>query len=334
MHDPTAPDFLKIGLGFAAAIVLFLYGVGLLADELKAVAGDRMRAWLARCTGNPFLGVMTGVVVTVLLDSSSAVGVIVVGLVHARAMTFPQALGVVLGANIGTTVSSQVYALDAVKYGPVLLPPGLILHALGPSDRWRRVGGVLLGLGMVFFALTYLEDLAYPLRGYEPFRAAMGRLENPLLGVLAGAAFTAVVQSSSAVMGVMITLIGQGAVTMDAAVAVMMGAEVGTTLDVLAASGTRSRAAVRVGVFHLLFNVTSVALFVGLTGLLIRAAGWLAGDDPRRQLATAHVLFNAAGVLLCVGFVGPVARGLEWLVPDRPAGGQAGSSRAITNTPS
>jgi len=290
------PDFVAIGLAFAAGLALFLLGVDLLSESLKAAAGERVKGIIGRFTTNRF---------------------IVVGLVHARAMTFPQALGVVMGANIGTTVSSQIYALDVAKYGPVLLLPGLLLHWLGRSERQRQVGGAMLGLGLLFFALSHFEEAARPLRDYEPFRAMMLRMESPLLGVLVGAIVTAVFQSSSALMGILIAMVGQKAVSLDAAVAMMLGAEFGTCLDVLVATTGRSREAVRVGVFQLGFNVACVALFVGFTDRLTRVAVWVAGDDVKRQLATAHVIFNAAGVLLFVPFTRTVARAVERLIPDR-----------------
>lgn len=322
-----SPDFVSIGLAFAAGLVFFLFGVNLLSDSLKAVAGDWMKRAIDRLTTNRFAGVATGAAATAVLDSSSAVAIIVVGLVHARAMTFPQALGVVMGANIGTTLSSQIYALDVVKYGPVLLLPGLLLHWLGTSERQRHGGGAALGLGMVFFALTHLEDAAEPLREYEPFRALMLRMENPVLGVLAGAAATAAVQSSSATMGILIAFVGQGAITLDAAVAVMLGAEIGTCVDVLVASAGRSREAVRVGVFQLGFNLACVALFIGFTGPLARAAAW-AADDPKQQLATAHMLFNVLSVLAFVGFTRTMARGVERLVPERGGRNAASEKRS------
>jgi phosphate:Na+ symporter len=323
--NPT-PDFVAIGLAFAAGLAIFLSGANLLSESLRAAAGEGMKRAIGRLTTNRLAGILTGAVATAALDSSSAVAIIAVGLVHARAMTFPQALGVVMGANIGTTVSSQIYALDAVKYGPVLLLPGLLLHWLGRSEAQRRWGGAVFGLGLVFFALTHLEEAARPLRDYGPFRALMLRMADPLWGVLAGAAVTAVIQSSSAMMGILIALAGQGAVRLDAAVAMMLGAEIGTCPDVLVASAGRSREAVRVGVFQLGFNVACVALAVGLVGPLTRAAAWLAGADVKRQLATAHVLFNVGGVLASVWFTRTIAGAVERLIPDRAGGPSAGDA--------
>ncbi len=317
------PDFSAMGLAFCAGLAAFLLGVNFLSENLKAAAGDGMKRWIARFTTNRFAGVLSGVVATALLDSSSAVAIIAVGLVHARAMTFPQALGVVMGANVGTTVSSQIYATGVAEYGQVLTLPGLLLHWLGRSDKWKHVGGVAFGLGLVFFGLHHIETAAKPLEGYEPFRQFMTRMENPLLGVFAGAVATAVIQSSSAMMGILIILVGQG-VSLPAAAAMMMGAEVGTCLDVLVAAAGRSREAVRVGVFQMGFNVASVALFVAFTGPLVSLATTIAGDDPKRVLATAHVLFNVAGVLVFIGLTDTMAKLVLRLVPNKPGDGDGG----------
>lgn len=320
-----SPDYLSMGLGFVAALGVFLVGVHLLSENLKVAAGERLKRLIARGTSNTGFAILSGTVATAALDSSSAVIIIVVGLVHAEAMTFRQALGVVLGANIGTTASSQLYALDVVRYAAWVALPGLALRLLGRSETWRAVGGSLLGLGMVFAALTAFEELAKPLREDESFRGLMAGLTNPLAGVAVGAVVTAALQSSSATVGILIALAGQGAVPGPVAVALMMGAEIGTCLDVLVASAGRSREAVRVGVFQLLFNVTTVLLFVGLAGPLASAAAALSGD-PKQQLALAHVLFNVAGVLLFAPFLGPVSGLVERLIPGRA--GSAGDANA------
>lgn len=316
------PNTISIACGFMAGVVIFMLGASLLSESLKDLAGDRMKRIISTCTANRVCGVLSGVVATAALDSSSAVAIIVVGLVHAKVMDLRQAVGVVMGANIGTTVSSQIYALDVVKYGPVLMLAGLPLHWLGGA-RWRHIGGATLGLGLVFFAMTHLEDVTRPLRGHEPFRDFMKGLENPLLGALAGAIGTAVIQSSSAMVGILIAMVGQGAVSMPVAVAMMLGAEIGTCLDVVVATAGRSREAVRVGLFQLLFNVAGVALFIGFVGPLADLAGRVAGDDPKRQLATAHVLFNVISVAAFAGFAGSIARALEWAIPDAEAAPQA-----------
>jgi phosphate:Na+ symporter len=309
-------DFTMISFGFVAGVVIFLYGVQLLSESLKAVAGDRMKRIISRATANRCLGVLTGAVVTAILDSSSAVSIIVVGLVHARAMSFQQALAVVMGANIGTTVSSLIFALDAVKYGSALLLPGLLLHWLGRSESTRHWGGAILGLGMAFFALHYLEEIARPLRNYEPFIHLMQRMESPVLGILTGAAITAVIQSSSATMGILIVLVGQGSLGLNAAIGIMLGAEIGTCLDVLVATIGRSREAVRVGVFQLCFNFACIAIAGWFIVPLGQIATRIAGDDLKQQLAIAQVIFNVAGVAIFIGWTSLIARIVERMVPE------------------
>ena len=315
-----------IAISFIAGLAIFLFGVQMMSERLKSVIGDRMKLIIGRFTTNRFLGVLTGTVATAVLDSSSAVCIIVVGLVHARAMSFRQAIAVVMGSNIGTTLSSQIYALDLVKYGSVLLLPGLLLMWLGRTETWRHWGGVAFGLGLVFFALHFIEQAVHPLREDQRFRSLMTQLQNPLYGILAGAIVTAVIQSSSATMGILIALIGQDAVSMPAAIAIMIGAELGTCLDVLMAGLGRSREALRVGVFQLLFNAASVVIAVGFTGPLADLSHMIAGEDPKRQLATAHVLFNILGVLLFLLFTPMLAALVTRLVPN-------GKESATSNHP-
>lgn len=311
-------DIPSILLGLTGGLVLFLHGIGLLSSSLKAVAGPRLKRLIARFTTNRYAGVGTGAAATAALQSSSATTIMAVGLVNAGAMDLSQSLGVVMGANIGTTLTSQVFAFDLMHYGPLVMLAGLLLAALGRSPGWRELGGVVLGLGLVFFALDLMGEATRPLRDHEPFVEFLCRLENPVWGVLAGAAFTAVIQSSSAMMGILITMVGQGSMTLDAAVAIMLGAEIGTCLDTLVATIGRSREAVRVGVFQLVFNVASVLLFLGLTDPLARLAAWTAPEDVERQLANAHVLFNVTSVVVFLGFTRTAAGLVRRLIPGGP----------------
>ena len=248
-------DYYAMGLGLTAGLMLFLLGVGMMSDGLKAVAGDRMKSVLARFTSNRLAGVATGAAVTTVLDSSSATTIMVVGLVDAGLLELSQALGVILGANIGTTVSSQLIASDVMQYAPIALLVGFLMRSLTKGETWPQVGTIVLGLGLVFFGLDHMEEATRPLQDHEPFLALMHRMENPLLGVAAGAIFTAIIASSSAMLGIIIVMAGNGAITLPAALALMMGAEIGTCADTLLATAGRSRAAVRAGVFQLIFNV-------------------------------------------------------------------------------
>lgn len=317
-------DVVQIVLGLVAGLALFLYGVGRLASGMRAAAGDRMKQLLERATTNRVAGVLTGAAATAVLDSSSVTIIMVVALVDAGLLTFVQSLGVILGANIGTTVSSQLIALDVQRYAPLAMAAGLLLGVLArrrdPAGRWAHAGAALFGLGLVFFGLAQMGDAVEPLKASGRFNAWMAGLERPLVGVAAGALTTLVIQSSSATLGIAITLAAQGLLTLPAGVAVMLGAEIGTCADTLLATLGRSREALRAGVFHLLFNVATVTVGVALVVPLADLARAL-GGGPARQIANAHVAFNVAGVLAALVVLGPAARALERLVPARATGG-------------
>ncbi|HYW05438.1 MAG TPA: Na/Pi symporter [Longimicrobium sp.] len=304
--------------GLVVGLVLFLYGVTRLSEALRAAFGDRLRDGLARFTRNRFAGVGTGAVATALVDSSSVTIATVIALVHAGVLPFAHSLGVILGANIGTTLSSQLFALRGAAFAPIVLALGFALHAFGRSERARHGGGALLGLGMIFFGLEEMGRAVEPLRDHAAFAAWMTKLENPFVGLLAGLVATAVLQSSSATLGLAITLAGEGMMTLPAGVAVMLGAEIGTCADTLLAALGRSRAALRAGLFHLGFNVAAALVGLAFATRIADAAAWMAGGagDVPRQIANAHLLFNVAGVVLVVGFLPRIARWMIRVVPD------------------
>lgn len=322
-------DVTGVVLGMVAGLALFLYGVSRLATGMRAVAGDGMRQFLARATTNRFAGVASGTAATAILDSSSVTIIMVIALVDAGLLSFVQSLGVILGANIGTTISSQIIALDIERYSPAVLAVGLLLHAFGRRESWRHAGIAIFGMGLVFFGLGQMGAAVAPLQESGRFVEWMARLESPLVGVAAGALTTVVIQSSSATVGIAITLASQGLLTLPAGVAVMLGAEIGTCADTLFATLGRSREALRAGVFHLLFNVASVAVGIALLEPLVSLAR-VSGGDPARQIANAHVAFNVAGVLAVILALTPIARGLERLLPARPPGAtEAGGGEAV-----
>jgi len=313
----------EIALGMVAGLALFLYGVSRLATGMRAVAGDRMRQLLARATTNRFAGVVTGTVATAVLDSSSVTIIMVIALVDAGLLSFVQSMGVILGANIGTTVSSQLIALDVERYSPLVLAAGLVVHVAGRTETWRHAGAAIFGMGLIFFGLGQMGTAVEPLKESARFAEWMVRLESPLIGVVAGALTTLVLQSSSATVGIVITLASQGLIGLPAGVAVMLGAEIGACADTLVATVGRSRDALRAGVFHLLFNVLAVAGGIVLLQPLV-ALSVAMGGDVARQVANAHVAFNVAGVIVVVLVLTPIARALDRLIPSpstlRPAG--------------
>ena len=214
-----------------------------------------MKRLLARFTTNPFAGLVTGTLATTALDSSSVVIIMTIAMVHVGVLTFSQALGIVLGANIGTTIGGQIIAFDVAKYAPAFLLIGLLVHFFGSGDRWKNWGLAVIGAGLIFFGLDHIGSAMEPFKNYAPFIETMKQLSsNPFFGVLLGAGFTVVIQSSSGTMGIIIILASDGLIPLPAAVHLMLGAEVGTCADTLLASIGRSLDAFRTAIFHLLFN--------------------------------------------------------------------------------
>lgn len=309
-----------IALEVLGGLVLFLFGVLQLASGLEPLANDRAREWLARFTSNRFAGVLAGAVATTVLDSSSVTIILVIALVNSGLLTSSQSLGVILGSNIGTTVSSQIFALDVEAYAPFVLLVGFLVFVTSRgSVRRRSVGIAILGLGLVFFGLHYMGQAVEPLRDDQRFLDWITRLERPSLGLAVGAVATIVLQSSSAMLAIVITLASQSLMTLPAGLALMLGAEIGTCADTLVASIGRSRAALRAGVFHLTFNVVCAVIGVLLIGQLAALARFLpGGGEVARQIANAHVSFNVLGVALFIGVTPQIARLLERVIPDGP----------------
>lgn len=303
-------------------LVLFLYGVMQLARAVEPLATDRARQLLGRFTTNRFAGVATGTVATTALDSSSVTIILVIALVNGGLLTFTQSLGVIMGSNIGTTISSQIFALDLEGYAPLILLVGFFLFVTARgSERRTHIGLAVLGLGLVFFGLHYIGEAVSPLRDDPRFMRWMAGLERPIVGLAVGAIATIVIQSSSAMLGIVITLASQGLLTLPAGLAVMLGAEIGTCADTLVASIGRTRAALRAGVFHMAFNVTCAAIGVLFIDKLAALAMALPGGGSlTRQIANAHVAFNVLGVAAFIGFTPVIARLLTHVVPDRSAG--------------
>lgn len=300
---------MELVLGLAGGLVVFLYGASQLAEVLKNVAGDRVRNALARMTDNRIKGLLAGTVATTILDSSSVTIITLIAMVHAELLSFAATLPVILGSNIGTTISSQIFAMNWDEYSPVLMAGGFLTQALGRTEAWKQRGRVVLSFGLVLFGLHLMGTAMEPLEKYEPFISILKRMEKPLLGALAGALFTVLIQSSSATLGIIITMAGGGMVSLEAGIAMMLGAEIGTCADTLLASIGKSRDAVRAGMFHLGFNVVTVAVGIALIVWLTNFTRWISGGaGVDRQIANAHVLFNVAGALIVIPFVGTIGR--------------------------
>jgi len=316
--------------GLFGGLALFLFGMDVLTHALKSAAGDYIKDVLARMTSNRFLGVATGALVTAMIQSSSVTTVIMVGFISAGLMTMAQSVAVIIGANIGTTITAQILAFKVTKLSLPLIAGGFLVSFTAKGEHLRQSGSIVLGLGLVFFGMALMSDALYPLRSYPPFIDFMVSMKNPLLGAAVGAGFTAIVQSSSATTGILIVMASQGLIGLETAIAIALGANVGTCVTAALASIGKPREAKRAAIVHTLFNVAGVMLWIGLIPQLAAFAAWispaaeelsgmerLAADTPR-QIANVHTFFNVANALLFVGFTTQIARFVNWLLPDIP----------------
>ncbi len=316
--------------GLFGGLALFLFGMDVMTKALKSAAGDYMKDVLGKLTRNRFVGVGMGAFVTAVIQSSSVTTVILVGFISAGLMSMSQSVAVIIGANIGTTITAQILAFKVTKLALPIIAGGFLLSLTAKSNQWKQIGMIMLGLGLVFYGMSIMSGALNPLRSYEPFIQFMISMENPLLGALVGALFTAVVQSSSATTGILIVMASQGLVGIESAIAIALGANIGTCVTAALASIGKPREAVRAAVVHTLFNVAGVLLWISFIPQLAELAHWmsptaegltgtdlLAAETPR-QIANIHTFFNIANAFIFVGFTTQLAKLVEWMVPDRP----------------
>ncbi|MBN8452008.1 Na/Pi cotransporter family protein [Accumulibacter sp.] len=323
------PDWLMMTVELLGGLAIFLYGMLQMEEGLKAVAGERMKGILARLTVNRFMGVGTGALVTAVIQSSSVTTVLVVGFISAGLMSLSQSVGVIMGANIGTTITAQIVAFKITKAALGMIAVGFAMLFIAKNERTKHYGEMLMGLGMVFFGMHVMSEAMEPLRSYQPFLDLMKTMDNPIVGVLIATAFTALIQSSSASTGIVIVMASQGFISLQAGIALAFGANIGTCATALLAVIGKPREAVRAAIVHLLFNVCGVLIwlpFIGFIASLVTSispsypdldgAARLAAETPR-QIANAHTFFNIANTLIFIWFTTQIARLVEWLVPDR-----------------
>lgn len=311
-------NLILIILNFIAGISLFLLGVSKMSEGMKAIASDKMKELLSKFTTNVFAGIATGAIATTVLDSSSIVIIMVIALVNAQLLTLKQSLGIILGSNIGTAVGSQIIAFNIGEYAAIPLLAGLILFLSAKNNNLKQIGQSVLGLGLIFFGLHYISTSAEPLKTIPAFSNLMLQIETPYKGALAGTITTLIIQSSSATLGIVISLANQQLITLSASIAVMLGAELGTCSSALIASIGRSRDAIRVGVFHLFFNLVSLTMGLLLIVPFTALVNFVSGSSSlARHIANAHVLFNILGVLLFVAFIPILSKLLVKIIPEK-----------------
>ena len=315
-------NFLQMSLSLFGGLALFLFGMNHMTEVLKEAAGSGLRSALGKLTKNRFSAVATGSVVTAIFQSSSVTTVLLVGFMSAGLMTLQQSIGVIMGANIGSTVTAQIIAFKVAKYALALVGVGFAMSFVRRFDRVKQVGLFLMGLGLIFHGMGLMSDATSPLRDYPPFIDVMKQMDRPLLAILAGATFTAIVQSSALTTGVVIVLASQGFIRLEAGIAIAMGANIGTCATAMLASIGKPRPAVQAAVSHIIFNVIGVVgwfFFIDQLAMLVqRITPGSTADALPRQIANAHTIFNIANTVALIGFIGPFAALVRRIVPLAP----------------
>ena len=252
----------QIGITLLGGLALFLYGMQMMSENLEAVAGSRMKGILEKLTANRFLGVLVGAGITAVIQSSSATTVMVVSFVNSGLMTLRQAVWLIMGPNIGTTVTGLLVALDIQAMAPLIAFAGIMMVLFSKKKKVQSVGSIIAGLGVLFIGLGMMSDAMIPLRDSEAFVNVVTTFSNPLIGITVGALFTAVIQSSSASVGILQALANSGLIGLPNAVYVLFGQNIGTCITAVLASVGANRSAKRATLIHLMFNVIGTAIFV------------------------------------------------------------------------
>ncbi|MBD5779922.1 Na/Pi cotransporter family protein [Pelagicoccus sp. NFK12] len=316
------PPFFSITLSLVGGLAIFILGMGFMTQALTHIAGSRLKDLLASFTRNRFAAAATGAAITAAVQSSSVTTVLLVGFSSAGLISVAQSVGVILGANVGSTVTAQIIAFKISEAGAILMAVGLSISFLKSRERLAQVGTLLLGLGAIFFGMQLMGDATRPLRGYEPFLEAMQAIESPLWGVAIGLVFTAVVQSSAATIGLAIIFANQNLISLEAAISIAFGANIGTCITALFAAIGRPAAAWRIVFIHIVFNLLGVAIWFAFIPELASLSRFVAetvlqDSTIGRDVAVAHTLFNLINLLLFLAFTGPLARLATAVAPDR-----------------
>jgi phosphate:Na+ symporter len=316
-HEPLALAPMLIGL--AGGLALFLHGMTTMSNAMRAMAGSRLKTIMAGLAGNRVSALLTGIGITSIVQSSTVTSLIAIGFVSAGVLTLAQALAVIMGAGVGSAVTTQIIAFDISNLSFVLTAVGFGLSLWKSQRIASHVGTVIMGLGVLFIGLSMMSSFMAPLRTHQPFLELMASMTNPLLGILIGALFTAVVQSSTATLGVIIALAAQGLIPLQAGMALMFGANIGTTLTAVLAAIGQPRAALHAALGLVAYKVLLVLIWLPLIGLLERItravspsaeglalAEQLAYEVPR-QVANAHLIVNLTTVLILLPFTNLMA---------------------------
>ena len=310
---------LSIILGLLGGLALFLYGMQMMSSGLEAAAGDKMKSILEKLTANRFLGVLVGAAITAVIQSSSATTVMVVGFVNAGMMTLNQAVWIIMGANIGTTITGILVSLDVGALAPLFAFAGVVVLVFIKNQKLQHIGQILAGLGVLFIGMDMMSGAMSPLRESEMFIELMSNFSNPLLGILFGTVFTAIIQSSSAAVGIVQTLSEAGILPFGSAVFVLFGSNIGTCVTAVLSSMGANRNAKRATLIHLMFNMIGTIIFtVAVLVFPITNVIESLVADPMARIAAMHTTFNICTTILLLPLGNYLAKLAQVILPIQP----------------
>ena len=323
-------DYLPMSVGLFGGLAIFLYGMDKMSVALKRAAGDRMKTLLARLTRNRISGMLTGAGITAVIQSSSVTTVLLVGFISAGLMSLNQAVCVIMGANIGTTITTQIIAFKITKAALAMVAIGFLIQFNSKKENTRHYGNMLFGLGLIFLGMNLMSDAMSPLRDYQPFIDTMERMDNVFFAILLGFLFTALIQSSSATTGIVIVLAGQGFITLETGIALAMGANIGTCVTASLAAIGKTREAMQTAAVHVSFNLLGVLIWLPLIGVLaeisisispshteLMGVERMAMELPR-QIANANTLFNVLNTIIMLPFAEYFVKFVRRVIPYLP----------------
>ncbi|HCO18164.1 MAG TPA: sodium-dependent phosphate transporter, partial [Tissierellales bacterium] len=329
---------MDLALPVLGGLGLFLYGMNLMGAGLEKAAGNKLKKMIEALTTNRFTGIIVGTIVTMIVQSSSATTVMVIGFVNAGLMTLPQAVGVIMGANIGTTITAQLIAFKLTDYAPLAVAIGVAMWIGARNKKAKNMSEILIGFGILFIGMDMMGDGLKPLANLPAFTNIMSSLNNPILGMLVGLGLTTIVQSSSASIGLLQALAGEGLISMHIAFPILFGENIGTTTTAMISSIGANKTAKRAAIIHFLFNLIGTIIFMTFLRYPIAwLVTYLSPDDVQRQIANAHTSFNIINVIIQYPFAMFLVRAAEKLVPGKDEADITESrylDRRIIETPS
>ncbi|MEG0958885.1 MAG: Na/Pi cotransporter family protein, partial [Erysipelotrichaceae bacterium] len=306
-------------LMLVGGLALFLYGMHMMSEGLEVAAGNRMKSILEKLTSNRFVGVAVGAIITAIIQSSSATTVMVVGFVNSSLLQLEQAVWLIMGANIGTTITGQLIALDISKIAPLFAIIGVVMVSFIKKKKVNYIGEIIAGLGILFIGMGMMSNAMIPLRDYQPFINLIANFSNPIIGILVGALFTAIIQSSSASVGILQALVLAGVLPFSSAIYVLFGQNIGTCITAVLASIGANRNAKRTTIIHLSFNIIGTVIFLIVVSFL-PFTDWMMSitSNPAAQIANTHTVFNVVTTLALLPFGAYLAKLAKIILPLKP----------------